>query len=402
MVKAALLTRPGATIRSRSSSPAATRTPSPAVNEAWVWIPLCLLFVLPFFDPRRPFRLLHLDLLVLLGLGVSLFFFNRGEITASVPLVYPVLAYFLFADAGRRLPAARAPRAADPVRAGELLAGGVLALLVARIVLNVVDSRGDRHRLRGRRRRRPDRRRARRLRRRLHDADRPRRLLRAAQLPGLHPVRAALPLGRRPRATCPRHTPPRSSSTCSRRRAPRARPAAARRRARAATSGSPSPSPGSPTRTRSTRSTPTRNDALVAALAVGAADRRSPRRSDRAVRDRARRRGQVRPARAGAAVRGGHGRARVALDGRCSRRVRLVVAVCAVPLLPDGGFREFYDRTFGYQASRGSPFSVWGLEPSLELPSPWCASPSSRSRSASSSFRAAGRPFRSPRSAPRC
>jgi hypothetical protein len=28
--------------------------------------------------------------------------------------------------------------------------------------------------------------------------------------------------------------------------------------------------------------------------------------------------------------------------------------------------REFYDRTFGYQASRGSPFSVWGLEPSLE------------------------------------
>jgi hypothetical protein len=36
-----------------------------------------------------------------------------------------------------------------------------------------------------------------------------------------------------------------------------------------------------------------------------------------------------------------------------------------LPLLPDGGFREFYDRTFGYQASRGSPFSIWGLEPSL-------------------------------------
>jgi len=65
--------------------------------EAWyVWLPLCLLFVAPFFDPRRPFRMLHLDLLVLLGgFGLSHFFFNRGEIGTSVPLVYPVLAYLL-------------------------------------------------------------------------------------------------------------------------------------------------------------------------------------------------------------------------------------------------------------------------------------------------------------------
>jgi hypothetical protein len=42
-----------------------------------------------------------------------------------------------------------------------------------------------------------------------------------------------------------------------------------------------------------------------------------------------------------------------------------VWAVALLPLLPDGGPREFYDRTFGYQASRGSPFSIWGLEPSL-------------------------------------
>jgi predicted secreted protein len=40
--------------------------------------------------------------------------------------------------------------------------------------------------------------------------------------------------------------------------------------------------------------------------------------------------------------------------------------VVLLPLLPDGGLREFYDRSFGYQASRGSPFSVWGLEPSLD------------------------------------
>jgi uncharacterized membrane protein len=42
-----------------------------------------------------------------------------------------------------------------------------------------------------------------------------------------------------------------------------------------------------------------------------------------------------------------------------------VWAAVLLPLLPDGGFREFYDRTFGYQASRGSPFSIWGLKPSL-------------------------------------
>ena len=43
-----------------------------------------------------------------------------------------------------------------------------------------------------------------------------------------------------------------------------------------------------------------------------------------------------------------------------------VWVVVLLPLLPEGGLREFYDRTFGYQASRGSPFSVWGLEPSLD------------------------------------
>ena len=44
---------------------------------------------------RRPLRLLHLDLLVLLAFGISHVFFNRGEIGVSAPLVYPVLLYLL-------------------------------------------------------------------------------------------------------------------------------------------------------------------------------------------------------------------------------------------------------------------------------------------------------------------
>jgi hypothetical protein len=43
-----------------------------------------------------------------------------------------------------------------------------------------------------------------------------------------------------------------------------------------------------------------------------------------------------------------------------------VAALVTVPLLPDGGFEELYDRSLGYQASRGSPFSIWGQAPSLE------------------------------------
>jgi hypothetical protein len=65
------------------------------LNAPYVWIPLCVLFLAPFVDLRRPLRLLHLDLLVLLSFGVSHVFFNRGEIGLSVPLVYPVLLYLL-------------------------------------------------------------------------------------------------------------------------------------------------------------------------------------------------------------------------------------------------------------------------------------------------------------------
>ncbi|MGI8660762.1 MAG: hypothetical protein ACR2LH_06970, partial [Thermoleophilaceae bacterium] len=38
----------------------------------------------------------------------------------------------------------------------------------------------------------------------------------------------------------------------------------------------------------------------------------------------------------------------------------LALALILLPFLPDGGPRELYDRTLGYQASRPSPFSIWG------------------------------------------
>jgi hypothetical protein len=63
------------------------------VNRWWIWLPLCVLFLAPFVDPRRPLRLIHLDLLALLGFSASLFFFNKADIGLSVGLIYPVLAY---------------------------------------------------------------------------------------------------------------------------------------------------------------------------------------------------------------------------------------------------------------------------------------------------------------------
>jgi hypothetical protein len=110
------------------------------LNAPYVWIPLCVLFVAPFFDLRRPFRLLHLDLLVLLAFGASHVFFNRGEIDVSVPLVYPVLLYLL----ARLLLAGFRPRE----RAGALVPHvplvvvtvGLVSLVAFRIGLNVADS----------------------------------------------------------------------------------------------------------------------------------------------------------------------------------------------------------------------------------------------------------------------
>jgi Glycosyltransferase family 87 len=110
------------------------------LNAPWVWIPLCALFVLPFLDFRRPFRLLHLDLLVLVGFGLSHVFFNRGEIGMSVPLVYPVLLYLLV----RVLLAGFRPRE----RRGALiphvplawLAVALVFLVAFRVTLNAVDS----------------------------------------------------------------------------------------------------------------------------------------------------------------------------------------------------------------------------------------------------------------------
>jgi Peptidase propeptide and YPEB domain len=110
------------------------------INAPYIWLPLCAIFVLGLLDWRRPFRLAHLDLLVIVaGFGLSQYFFNRGNIGASVPLAYPPLLY-LAARAlwlGFRRRSGIGLRPSLPIT---LLAVVTVLLVAGRITLNVADS----------------------------------------------------------------------------------------------------------------------------------------------------------------------------------------------------------------------------------------------------------------------
>jgi hypothetical protein len=119
------------------------------VNALYIWLPMCVLFMVPFVNFRRPFSLLHLDLLALLSFSVSLAFFNHAHIYASVPLAYPPLLYLLarmLALLRRRShprPQEMDPPPPPPLRLlvpAPWLALGVVFLLGFRIALNVTDS----------------------------------------------------------------------------------------------------------------------------------------------------------------------------------------------------------------------------------------------------------------------
>jgi hypothetical protein len=99
---------------------------------------LCVLFLLPFIDPRRPFRMLHLDLLAFVAFMASFLAFNFGNVSASVPLQYPPLIYLLarliwIGSRGRRRPEPAVPFAGE-----RLLLVGVVALVALRVAFNLV------------------------------------------------------------------------------------------------------------------------------------------------------------------------------------------------------------------------------------------------------------------------
>jgi hypothetical protein len=107
-----------------------------------VWLGFCAVFLLGLADLRRPLSLRNLDLAVLLSFSVSLWYFNDGDVFTSVPLVYPPLLYLLarmvwIGFRGRTVPPAR------PVWPVWALAAATVFLAGFRIGLNLAAERGE-------------------------------------------------------------------------------------------------------------------------------------------------------------------------------------------------------------------------------------------------------------------
>lgn len=65
------------------------------LNAWWMWVPLSVVFFVGLADWRRLRSWHSLDLIALISFGLSLLFFNRGEVFQSAVLAAPPLAYLL-------------------------------------------------------------------------------------------------------------------------------------------------------------------------------------------------------------------------------------------------------------------------------------------------------------------
>jgi len=108
------------------------------LNAPYVFLPLCAIFLLGLVDWRRLRRMANLDLLFLLGFGISHYFFNRAQIGVSVPLQYVPLVYLF----GRALWIGTKGRGGGlrPAWRASWLLVAALFLIGVRVGLNMADS----------------------------------------------------------------------------------------------------------------------------------------------------------------------------------------------------------------------------------------------------------------------
>ena len=112
----------------------------------WILVPFSLLFLIPFLDPRRWRRMVHIDALVLLSFLVSYLLFDHAKLVASVWLFYPPLLYLLARMAwlgglwpGRRCGAQRlAGTGLSSLLSVRVLGSGLVLLVLARIALSFI------------------------------------------------------------------------------------------------------------------------------------------------------------------------------------------------------------------------------------------------------------------------
>ena len=106
-----------------------------------VWLGLSAIFLLGLVDLRRPLSMRTLDLLVLLSFGVSLAFFNRGEVFQSAALAVPPLVYLAVRTAWIGFRATARPGSTAAVWPVWALAVATLFLVGFRVGLNVDNGR---------------------------------------------------------------------------------------------------------------------------------------------------------------------------------------------------------------------------------------------------------------------
>ena len=109
-----------------------------SINDSAIWFGLSAAFAIGLANWRRPLSIRNVDLLVLLSFSASWWFFNEGAIFTSVPLAYPPLVYLLarmtwIGWKGRTSPF-------RPLWPVWLLAAATVFLAGFRIGLNVSDS----------------------------------------------------------------------------------------------------------------------------------------------------------------------------------------------------------------------------------------------------------------------
>ena len=113
-------------------------------TAVWVWLPLSVLFIAPFVDVRRPFRRLHFDLAAVLSLGVSVALFSSADIAWSVAAFYPPLLYLLYRCVRLALWRSASAGPLVPHVPTAVLAVGLVLLCAFRVGFNLVDP-GDRY-----------------------------------------------------------------------------------------------------------------------------------------------------------------------------------------------------------------------------------------------------------------
>jgi hypothetical protein len=104
----------------------------------WILIPFSLAFLIPFLDPRRLWRMRHLDALVLLSFLVSYLLFDHAKLVPAVWMAYPPMLYLLARMLWIGARRAKRPNELPSWLSVRVLTVGLIALVIARIVLSLV------------------------------------------------------------------------------------------------------------------------------------------------------------------------------------------------------------------------------------------------------------------------